>query len=189
MGWGWVHIPYSTFLSSQHNLLNKQSSCPGFETPSRPQYVTVMYLLSHTAINPFAMRFNDSCFPWGHRHSSFDSLTLTPDGPIQNDASCETGQLESVMDTRIKPYLTADHDWCDEKHPCGYYDKTYKWCNMQDGNWEYCCDGECSNYLCSTGKNHMQRRCSPLVWKTETGKLLIQQLGMLLLLLLLLFFV
>ena len=105
-----------------------------------------------------------------------------PDGPIQNDDSCETGQLESVMDTRIKPYLTADHDWCDEKHPCGYYDKTYKWCNMQDGNWEYCCDGECSNYLCSTRKNHMQRRCSPLVWKTETGKLLIQQLGMLLLL-------
>ena len=129
--------------------------------------------LSYTVVDPFTIRFSDSCFPWGHPHSYSPSLTLTNNvSQIQNNDSCKTGELENILDTRIKPYLTADNDWCDDKHPCDYYGQTYKWCAVKDGNWEYCCDGECSNNLCSTGKNHIERRCSPLVWKTKTGKLL-----------------
>ena len=75
-------------------------------------------------------------------------------------ASCQVSVDARVHGTFKIVALTAVHDY------------NYKWCKKVNGNWDYCCEDECSNSRCSPGDGHTQQYCSPLITETVNGKLL-----------------
>ena len=119
--------------------------------------------ISSSGMSIYKMPFEPNCFPWDDDYNG----------------RCQSGTLQRIWDPSVMLFstmLTADNDWCAADMPCGYYNRSYKWCVKAEidekGNTEgYCCEGECRNYMCPVGDRISL--CSPISTVSSSGEWLL----------------